>query len=120
MNKYQEDIVANLGKRGYPVGVSPEDAAKQAMKLLEEAIELHKCGTVDAVPQPIVNMVKYLFDNKCCGTLGFDNRVYKEICDVIVTLCSTCYALGLDIEDMFAAAVEKSGADISRGVRKET
>ena len=118
MNSKQQEIVENLHERGYPVIRTAGSTARQAMKMLEEVIELNNCGTANPIPRDVEKIVKYLFVHNACGEIEYSEAVKNELADVLVTFCSTCASLGLDIDAVLDLAVEKSKGDIARGVRK--
>jgi len=135
MPNYQAEIAANVAARGYREGWTDEQyAARQVCKLGEELGEavhqLKQCYSDD--PSDLAPMPAWMgrlstaqircreaFDNR--GSYQWDrvfirdrDALIGELTDMQVVLAVAGHALGVDLN---ALALEKSRADVERGVR---
>jgi len=136
MPNYQAEIVANVDARGYRVkrdGIRWTDAqyaARQVAKLTEELAELsayiHHIQAGHGGPQCVARWELELstaaihaesaFDSGTWGRahIAHAEKAADEAADMLVVLYNLADALGVDLN---ALALEKSRADVERGVR---
>jgi hypothetical protein len=117
INRNQLNIVKNLGRRGYVIEKTPECAARQAAKLLEEVSELLMQVTGYPLPMEGIHLqAKTVFKTGECGELLHTKETEKEISDVMVTICAMLFAMGIDVSEALAFGEDKSSYDVVRGV----
>jgi NTP pyrophosphatase (non-canonical NTP hydrolase) len=120
----QEIVAANVAARGYMAGWTAEQfVARQLAKLTEELSEALACmrdpgwhhyWTDDA--HMAGRMAREDFDRKMLwDTVEIDTGALRaELADMQVVLFAAAQTLEFDIAQ---AAIDKSGADVERGVR---
>ena len=123
---YQAEIAANVAARGYREGWKRgQFIARQVCKLTEEQAEASTHVRRPASNGPIWKReqeeagesARLTFDNKDAWDDVFildTDGLSSELADILVVLYSAAAALGVDLNEM---ALEKSQADIERGVR---
>lgn len=131
--KAQEQVGQFLKERGYTSKSPAAHLTKAMVKMLEEACEAAKLAPLPVELSYLVNLLektaKKEFDRMVAEGDRFDPPVDTwllddmgyELADVCITVMDVANALSrLDGEpfDVVAAAVEKAGADIERGVRQ--
>lgn len=117
----QRLIYANIAQRGYTEGLTPgEFAGRQVAKLQEELGEL--AGHFD-LPGEFASYARLAsiaarveFDNLPAwrNRLPASGDYAKELADVAIVLFAMAESLGVDL---VTEALQKSAADVARGVR---
>lgn len=131
----QRYIATKVAERGYRAGYSGETyIGRQAIKLIEEAIERFECTDYQNCPPELEELKAVLIDAKSLAKQVFDDKdvwktivcetdiksATKEDADVYVVI--SCDADGMesitgrDIQ-LAEIAVEKSRTDVARKVR---
>jgi hypothetical protein len=120
----QEIVAANVAARGYRDGWTAEQfVARQLCKLTEELAE----GACNALLDPLSPWLSSLSDAGVLARKAFDrphlwvsstifdfDALRSELADMQVVLFAAAAALDFDVVQ---AAIDKSGADVARGVR---
>jgi len=126
MTNYQSEIAANVAARGYREGWTDEQyAARQVCKLGEELGELTWWVTWNCIrpywhgtAQTLRDECKIDFDETeqfwANVAINSPDQAAAEAADMLVVLYNLADALGVDLN---ALALEKSRADVERGVR---
>jgi NTP pyrophosphatase (non-canonical NTP hydrolase) len=123
----QEIVAANVAARGYRDGWTAEQfVARQLAKMTEELGEsLDQIGGLSRLPDldwltagyNVGMTARQLFDHKqIWGSVYLENTdlLRSELADMLVVLFAAAAALDFDV---IQAAIDKSGADVARGVR---
>ena len=127
MNEAQDTVAANVAARGYRDGwTTAEFVARQFVKMTEELDEA--VGNI-GLPRSYSGVewrvklkeaganAREAFDDKGSWVgvyLGNYSAIQAELTDMMVVLLAAADALGFYI---LPAAIEKSSADVARGVR---
>ena len=125
----QEIVAANVAARGYRDGWTAEQfVARQLCKMTEELAEAVRCIT----PESAVYQNRFddwyglIQDAGRCARGAFDDHeswqylfhlskyTPAELADMLVVLFAAAQALDFDVVQ---AAIDKSSADVARGVR---
>lgn len=128
MNEAQDTVAANVAARGYRDGWTQEQfVARQLCKLTEELAEAARQITPSTYEHcGLSGWLEALQDAGIAARLAFDERsewtgkihisrlASAELTDMMVVLLAAADALGFYI---LPAAIEKSSADVARGVR---
>ena len=126
----QEIVAANVAARGYRDGWTVDEfVARQLAKMQEELGEAIEHTDCNDEPQNRLFILlsnnatmagergKAAFDDKGCWTgvmiRGLD-ALRSELADMLVVLFAAAQALDFDVVQ---AAIDKSSADVARGVR---
>lgn len=125
----QEIVAANVAARGYRDGWTVDQfVARQLAKMTEELDEAAR-QVVSFEPQ-VRNILRWLDELGDAGRrarIAFDDQdkwqdvtifdpfaIRSELADMLVVLFAAAHALDFDV---IQAAIDKSGADVARGVR---
>ena len=120
----QEIVAANVAARGYRDGWTAEQfVARQLCKMMEELGEalwyIHGIDRLDfAADLPDVGeAARIAFDDKEAwnkARIAKPDALRAELADMLVVLFAAAAALDFDVVQ---AAIDKSSADVARGVR---
>jgi hypothetical protein len=125
----QEIVAANVAARGYRDGWTAEQfVARQLCKLTEELGEAVRCITPEsaAYQGQVGAWIGLIQDAGRCARVAFDDHASwrylfhlskytpAELADMQVVLFAAAAALDFDVVQ---AAIDKSSADVARGVR---
>lgn len=124
----QEIVAANVAARGYRDGWTAEQfVARQFCKLTEELGEAVEQVYPGEAPSPLYKWFDGADDAHKAARRAFDTpewwrrthiidpeMVRSELADMLVVLLAAAQALDFDVVQ---AAIDKSSADVARGVR---
>ena len=124
MNDAQDTVAANVAARGYRDGWTQEEfVARQLAKMTEELAEafwytsgMERTDWAAGLPD-VGEAARYAFDDKEAWSkarIAKPDALRAELTDMMVVLLAAADALGFYI---LPAAIEKSSADVARGVR---